>query len=106
MTTSRAPDLLSSIFSTGRPAIPFARGAVPMKARGTDGIGTDGIGTDGIGADEFVPPAAKRRTAIWDMHPSVHCSIIGTCLSSAELRRLMVKLGIAGSETACDHDLH
>jgi hypothetical protein len=101
MTTSRAPDMLSSIFSTGRPAIPFARGAMPMKARITDGIGTDGIGTD-----EFVPPAAKRRTAIWDMHHSVHCSIIGTCLSSAELRRLMVKLGIAGSETAGDHDLH
>jgi hypothetical protein len=40
------------------------------------------------------------------MHPSVHCSIIGTCLSSAELRRLMVKLGIPGAETAGDHDLH
>jgi hypothetical protein len=101
MTTSRAPDMLSSIFSTGRPAIPFARGAVPMKARITGGISADGIGND-----EFVPPTAKRRTAIWDMHPSVHCSIIGTCLSSAELRRLMVKLGIAGSETAGDHDLH
>jgi hypothetical protein len=36
----------------------------------------------------------------------VHCSIIGTCLSSAELRRLMMKLGIPGAETAGDHDLH
>jgi Uncharacterized protein conserved in bacteria (DUF2325) len=90
MTTSRAPDRLSSIFSAGGPAIPFARGAISMKVR----------------ADEFVPPVARRRTAIWDMHHSVHCSIIGTCLSSAELRRLMVKLGIAGAETAGDHDLH
>jgi hypothetical protein len=40
------------------------------------------------------------------MHPSVHCSIIGTCLSSAELRRLMVKLGVHGAESADDHDLH
>jgi hypothetical protein len=43
---------------------------------------------------------------IWDMHGSVHCSIIGTCLSSAELRRLMMKLGVHGAETADDHDLH
>src|SRR4051812_38562754 len=98
MTTSRAPDMLSSIFSTSRPAIapPFVRGAIPMKARVTDRVGVD----------EFVPPVAKRRTAIWDMHHSVHCSIIGTCLSSAELRRLMMKLGIPGAETAGDHDLH
>jgi Uncharacterized protein conserved in bacteria (DUF2325) len=90
--------MLSSIFSTGRSAVapPFARGAIPMKVRAADGIG----------ADEFVPPVAKRRTAIWDMHPSVHCSIIGTCLTSAELRRLLVKLGIPGAESAGDHDLH
>ena len=40
------------------------------------------------------------------MHHSVHCSIIGTCLSSAELRRLMIKLGVHGADTAGDHDLH
>jgi hypothetical protein len=55
---------------------------------------------------EFPPSAAKRRTSIWDMHHSVHCSIIGTCLSSAELRRLMIKLGVHGADTAGDHDLH
>jgi hypothetical protein len=94
--SSRAPDMLSSIFSTGRPsgAPAFVHGSIPMKAR-----------LPGA-ASEFVPPAAKRRTAIWDMHPSVHCSIIGTCLSSAELRRLMVKLGVHGAESAGDHDLH
>ncbi len=93
--TSRAPDMLSNIFSTGRvPGAPaLSRGMIPMKARAAV-------------ADEFVPPVAKRRTAIWDMHPSVHCSIIGTCLSSAELRRLMLKLGVAGADTAGDHDLH
>src|SRR5271168_4665726 len=96
--SSRAPDMLSSIFSTGRPpaAPAFSRGMIPMKVRAP--------GDAPIG--EFTPPAAKRRTAIWDMHHSVHCSIIGTCLSSAELRRLMIKLGISGAETAGDHDLH
>jgi len=40
------------------------------------------------------------------MHQSVHCSIIGTCLSGGELRRLMVKLGVDGAASADDHTLH
>ena len=48
----------------------------------------------------------RRRTAIWDMHNSLHCSIVGTCLSTDELRRLLVKLKVAGAETTGDHDLH
>src|SRR5271163_3925170 len=96
--TSRAPDMLSNIFSNARsPGGPaFTRGIIPMKTRAPGDVP----------AGEFTLPAARRRTAIWDMHPSVHCSIIGTCLSSAELRRLMMKLGVAGAETAGDHDLH
>jgi hypothetical protein len=96
--SSRAPDMLSSIFSAARPpaAPAFPRGMIPMKVRAP--------GDAPIG--EFTPPAAKRRTAIYDMHHSVHCSIIGTCLSSAELRRLMIKLGVHGADTAGDHDLH
>jgi hypothetical protein len=89
--------MLSSIFSTGRTpaASAFPRGMIPMKVRAPDDA-----------PSEFTPPAARRRTSIWDMHHSVHCSIIGTCLSSAELRRLMIKLGVHGADTADDHDLH
>jgi hypothetical protein len=95
--SSRAPDMLGSVFSTGRPPAASAPpGAIPMKARGPGESPTD----------EFTPPVAKRRTAIYDMHHSVHCSIIGTCLSSAELRRLMIKLGVHGADSAGDHDLH
>jgi hypothetical protein len=96
--SSRAPDMLGSIFSTGRPpgAPAFSRGMIPMKVRAPGEAP----------AGEFTPPVAKRRTAIYDMHHSVHCSIIGTCLSSAELRRLMIKLGVHGADTAGDHDLH
>ena len=57
-------------------------------------------------SDEFTPPASRKRTAIWDMHHSMHCSIIGTCLSNAEIRRLLIKLGVHGAESASDHDLH
>lgn len=96
--SSRAPDMLGSVFSTGRPpaASAFPPSAIPMKVRGPGEAP----------AGEFTPPVAKRRTAIYDMHHSVHCSIIGTCLSSAELRRLMIKLGVHGADSAGDHDLH
>lgn len=88
-------DLLTSLFSGGAQPAPLPRRVMAMKAYGRDGS-----------AGEFVPPASRKRTVIWDMHHSVHCSIIGTCLSSAELRRLLIKLNVHGAETADDHDLH
>ena len=69
---------------------------IPMRTRAPEGSPSGE-------ATERVP---KKRTAIWDMHPSVHCSIIGTCLSNAEIRRLLIKLGVHGAESASDHDLH
>jgi hypothetical protein len=72
-----------------------SRGAIPMKVRSPD-----------ESSDEFAPPASKRRTAIWDMHHSIHCSIVGTCLSNAEIRRLLIKLGVHRADSANDHDLH
>jgi hypothetical protein len=50
------------------------------------------------------PPKMGRRR-IWDLHGHYHCSIVGTCLSTAELRKLLVKLGMAAA-TDSDHDLH
>jgi hypothetical protein len=46
-----------------------------------------------------------RRTKIWEFNTNLHCSIIGTCLSTAELRQLLKKLGVAAPENT-DHDLH
>ena len=83
--SSRTPDLLSNIFASGlQPrAATFPRGMIPMKSRGSGEAS----------GEAFVPPTSRRRTAIWDMHHSMHCSIIGTCLSTSEIRRLLVKLG-------------
>jgi hypothetical protein len=50
--------------------------------------------------------AKGRRSRIWDIAPTLHCSIIGTCLSAAELRQFFVKLGDAAAKTASDHTLH
>jgi hypothetical protein len=46
-----------------------------------------------------------RRTKLWEFNTNLHCSIIGTCLSTAELRQLLRKVGLAPPDST-DHDLH
>jgi hypothetical protein len=53
-----------------------------------------------------VADAKGRRSKIWDIAPTLHCSIIGTCLSAAELRQFFIKLGDTDARTASDHTLH
>ncbi len=50
--------------------------------------------------------ASGRRAKIWEISPSLHCSIVGTCLSAAELRQLLVKFGDGDARSASDHTLH
>ena len=57
-------------------------------------------------ANEALRPPKPQRAKLWDLSESVHCSIIGTCLTTGELRRVMSKAireDIAGMS---DHDLH
>ncbi len=56
--------------------------------------------------DALEPEAAgTRRTRLWEFNTNLHCSIIGTCLSTGELRQVVTKLGLAGA-SATDHELH
>jgi hypothetical protein len=48
----------------------------------------------------------KRRRKIWELSSTLHCSVVGTCLSAAEIRQLLIRLKSADAETASDHDLH
>jgi hypothetical protein len=50
-------------------------------------------------------PEAKRRR-IWELAGSFHCSIIGTCLTTAELRQILLKTRLVGVEKQTDHELH
>ncbi len=54
-----------------------------------------------------MPPMAGtvRRTKIWEFNTNLHCSIIGTFLSTGELRQLLKKLGLAPPGST-DHELH
>jgi hypothetical protein len=49
---------------------------------------------------------APRRTRIWEFGTNLHCSIIGTCLSTAELRQVLEKFQVKGAGAASNHDLH
>ena len=55
-------------------------------------------------------PAARApirsRSKLWELNPSVHCSIIGTCLTTVELRRVMGKVLQGDTKRSSDHDLH
>jgi hypothetical protein len=52
------------------------------------------------------PPTAAKRGKIWDLADTLHCSIIGTCLSTAELRHVLVRLGVKGADRANEHEVH
>ena len=47
-----------------------------------------------------------RRSKIWELSETLHCSIIGTCLTNAELRHVLVRLSATGAENADEHELH
>jgi hypothetical protein len=49
---------------------------------------------------------AKGRDRIWELSPSLHCSIVGTCLSTSDLRQLLGKLHESDAKTASEHTLH
>ena len=49
--------------------------------------------------------AQGSRTRLWELAGMLHCSVIGTCLSTAELRHLLVKFGLANPEID-DHTAH
>src|SRR5215831_18980374 len=54
------------------------------------------------------PDAARPvapRTRIWEFGVNLHCSIVGTCLSAAELRHIVAKVE-SGAAAASDHEMH
>src|SRR5262249_45021680 len=51
-------------------------------------------------------PTAKRRLRIYELNSNLHCSIVGTCLSTGDLRQRLGKLNIAAIPALSEHDLH
>ncbi|POR51198.1 uncharacterized protein DUF2325 [Paraburkholderia eburnea] len=49
---------------------------------------------------------SRRRTRLADLDAHLHCSIIGTCLSTHELRKLVPKYAPLDGQRASDLDIH
>src|SRR6516225_942475 len=59
--------------------------------------------------DRNIPSQATpepNRRRIWEISGNFHCSIIGTCLTTAELRHILVKMQLAEAHKGSDHELH
>jgi hypothetical protein len=52
------------------------------------------------------PPQSASRRRIWELGATLHCSIIGTCFTTSELRSVLRKCQAATDERLSDHDLH
>jgi len=48
----------------------------------------------------------RQRKKLWDLQGRFHCSVIGTCLTLNELRRLCHKANIIFETSVSDHELH
>ena len=57
-------------------------------------------------SDAPLPQQTAKRSKIWELSDTLHCSIIGTCLSNAELRHVLVRAAVIGAETVDEHELH
>jgi Uncharacterized protein conserved in bacteria (DUF2325) len=59
-----------------------------------------------VRVQQILAPASRGRSKIWEFDASLDCAIVGTCLSTAELRHVLIKLGLKEAATATEHDLH
>ena len=50
--------------------------------------------------------SGPKRRRIWELSGNFHCSIIGTCFTTAELRHILVKIDLPGASKETDHQLH
>lgn len=50
--------------------------------------------------------AGPKRRRIWELSNNFHCSVIGTCLSTQELRHILLKIDLPGASKETDHLLH
>ena len=95
----------SSIPAKTFPSLGFARD--PAVGRVAKAIPIDRIRPVLVRRSAEMPrDAESRRTKIWELSPTLHCSIIGTCLTTADLRALVRKFAIIPKENPSDHDLH
>jgi regulator of replication initiation timing len=69
-------------------------------------------GIDRLSADACCAPSdadirsARRRTRLVELDPHLHCSVIGTCLTTGELRKLVPRFADVDRRQASDLEIH
>jgi hypothetical protein len=56
--------------------------------------------------EELLARPARQRSKLWEFGTNLHCSLIGTCLSTAELRQVLTRIGRKEAVGATEHDVH
>ena len=60
-----------------------------------------------MSVDGIAPAAApSRRRTLWEIRDGYHCSICGTCLSFAELRKIAARAGLCFEPDGTEHGIH
>nr|WKF61486.1 Chromosome partition protein Smc [Paraburkholderia busanensis] len=79
-----------------------------LKLSGDDRAGTGLRAADACCTPAKAPPqpAAARRSRLSELDAHLHCSIIGTCLTTHELRKLVPKFTSLDRRDASDLDIH
>ena len=83
----------------------------PLAVRLQDGAGLRGLRLSPlpprmiVSQLDLASEGRSRRTRIWELSSHLHCSIVGTCLSTGELRQVLAKMGPA-ADGSSEHDLH
>ncbi len=71
-----------------------------------DMIGDSGMKTPLPVSGVCVAVAVPRRMRLADLPPLMHCSVIGTCLSTAELRKLVPRFYEMDRQRTTDLEIH
>ena len=56
--------------------------------------------------EDVEPLTTGRRRKLWEIRHDLHCAILGTCLSYAELAKVGRKAGFVRAEGATEYDVH
>ncbi|MDR3517237.1 MAG: DUF2325 domain-containing protein [Azospirillaceae bacterium] len=84
-------------------------GLVRVQQRSTDEapfVPSFGAGPSAEELTALLEAPARRRTRLCDLSPNLHCSIVGTCLSTGELRSIVAKAMGRDVKTLTDHEIH
>ena len=57
-------------------------------------------------AEPEPPQGARKRLRLWELTPGLHCAVLGTCMSFADLVKTGRKVGIVPEPDASEYEVH